>query len=505
MSEHESPWLAGVDPPSWSTLESDIEVDFVVVGAGIFGLTMAYLLRGNGSRVAVVEAGRIGDGTSGHTTGKITSQHGLIYRELLDRHGEKRVLSYARANQQAISQIEETINSLGVDCSFERLPAYLYTRDPRRRRDLEAEQSAAEGLGLPANLTTDIDLPFPIELAIRFDDQAVFDIGPYLVALAQDISSDTGLIFENTRALGIAETADEVTVRTASGQVTASHAIVATLIPFMDRSGFFARMKPSRAYGVAAVLNDDRITGMHINVDSPTRSTRPWSRGNDSGVVVVGENHSVGHRKARPGRWGELERWTRTHFDVESFEYRWSAQDYRSVDQIPYVGRAPLMKRTYVATGFRKWGITNATAAAHMIADLLGGRENDWIAAFDPTRLGDMRTLAQTSLLNLNVAGRFVKGRVQRLLAPSVEDLDLGEGGLVRAKGMTVAAYRGPGGDLHGVSPTCTHLGCTIRWNHAEKSWDCPCHGSRFDVDGTVLNGPATGPLEQIELELGEL
>jgi glycine/D-amino acid oxidase-like deaminating enzyme/nitrite reductase/ring-hydroxylating ferredoxin subunit len=505
MSEHESPWLAGLEPPSWSALESDIDVDFVVVGAGIFGLTMAYLLHGNGSRVAVIEAGRIGDGTSGHTTGKITSQHGLIYRELLDRHGEERALAYAQANQQAISQIEETINSLAIDCSFERLPAYLYTWDARRRGDLEAEHSAAEGLGLPASLTTDIDLPFPIELAIRFDDQADFDIGPYLVALAQDISSDTGLIFENTRALGIAETPDRVTVRTASGRVTASHAVVATLIPFMDRSGFFARMKPSRAYGIAAVLNNDRITGMHINVDSPTRSTRPWSRGNDSGVVVVGEDHLVGHRKARPGRWGELERWTGTHFDVESFEYRWSAQDYQSVDQMPYVGRAPLMKRTYVATGFRKWGLTNATAAAHMIADLLAGRENDWIAAFDPTRLGDARTLAQTSLLNLNVASRFVKGRVQRLIAPSVEDLDLGEGGLVRANRMTVAAYRSPRGDVHGVSPNCTHLGCTIRWNHAEKSWDCPCHGSRFDVDGTVLNGPATRPLEQIELERREV
>lgn len=505
MSEHESPWLAKVDPPSWPTLEGDLEVDVVVVGAGICGLAIASALQEHGSSVAVLEASRVGQGTTGHTTGKITSQHGVVYRNLVERHGQERATAYAQANQQAITEIEERVNRLGIDCSFERLPGYVYTRDPRRRADLEAEHAAAERLGLPASLTTEIDLPFPIELAIRFDDQAMFDVSPYILALAQDLSSDTGLIFENSRAVGITESANEVTVRTAAGLITASHAIVATLIPFMDRSGFFARMKPSRAYGIAALLNNDGIVGMHINVDSPTRSTRPWRTDTGSGIVVVGEGHSMGHRKARPRRWGDLESWARQYFDVESFEYRWSSQDFETVDQMPYVGRAPLMRRTYVATGFRKWGLTNATAAAHVIADLLAGRHSDLVDAFAATRLGDVPTLARTSMLNLQVATRFVKGRLQRLVAPSIEDLDLGEGNLVRANGKAVAAYRDPDDVIHSVSPTCTHLGCTVRWNHAEKSWDCPCHGSRFSVDGAILNGPATEPLERIEIESREL
>jgi len=501
MSEHESPWLANVDPPSWPTLEGDLEVDIVVVGAGITGLTIASVLHADGSSVAVLEADRVGHGTTGHTTGKITSQHGVIYRNLVERHGQERATAYAQANQQAINEIDEKVHRLGIDCSFERLPAYVYTRDPQRRGDLEAEHSASVGLGLPASLTTDIDLPFPIELAIRFDDQAMFDVSPYIHALAQDLNSDTGLIFENSRVVRITESTNEVTVRTASGLVTASNAIVATLIPFMNRSGFFARMKPSRAYGIAALLNNAGITGMHINADSPTRSTRPWRTDNGSGIVVVGEDHSAGHRKARPRRWGELESWARQHFDVESFEYRWSSQDFETVDHMPYVGRAPLMRRTYVATGFRKWGLTNATAAAHTIADLLEGRRSDRVDAFDATRFGDIQTLARTSLLNLQVANRFVKGRLQRLFAPSFEDLGLGEGSLVHANGTTLAAYRGPDGVLHCVSPTCTHLRCTVRWNDAEKSWDCPCHGSRFSVDGAILNGPATEPLERVEIE----
>jgi glycine/D-amino acid oxidase-like deaminating enzyme/nitrite reductase/ring-hydroxylating ferredoxin subunit len=504
MSEHQSPWLAGLAEPSWPELDGELEADVVVVGAGIAGLTVASLLVRDGFRVVVLEAHRVGGGTTGHTTGKITSQHGLIYQELVDLHGEERAAAYGLANEEAIRHIESTVEELEVDCSFRRMPAYIYTTDPRRQADIEAEGAVAQRLGLPANLTTDIDLPFPVAMALRFDDQALFDVGPYLAALATRCSSGSGLVFEGSRAVGISEKGDRVTVRTAGGRVTARTAVITTLIPFMDRSGFFARMAPSRAYGVAAVLASGGLTGMHINVDHPTRSTRPWETEQGTGIVVVGEDHSVGHRQARPGRWGELERWARDHFDVTSFEYRWSSQDFETVDRMPYVGRAPLMRNTYVATGFRKWGLSNATAAAQIIADLVAGRDNARAEVFAANRVGDARAIARTSLLNLHVAGRFVGDRMKRLNAPSLDTLERGEGALVRAGGQTIAAYRDPEDNLHCVSPTCTHLGCTVSWNHAEKSWDCPCHGSRFDVDGTILDGPATEPLPPIEVEQGQ-
>jgi glycine/D-amino acid oxidase-like deaminating enzyme/nitrite reductase/ring-hydroxylating ferredoxin subunit len=501
MSEHRSPWLANLDPPSWPSVEGDLETDVVVVGAGIAGLTVASLLAGDGFSVVVLEANRVGRGTTGHTTGKITSQHGLIYRELIDRHGEKNAAAYAMANEDAIRHIESTVAELGVDCGFRRMPSYVYTTDPRRRGDLEAEAAVAQRLGLRAGLTTDIDLPFPVAMALRFDDQAVFDVGPYMAALATRLTSSSGEIYEGSRAVDISEKGERVLVKTAAGQVTARQAVVTSLIPFMDRSGFFARMKPSRAYGVGALLVSGGLTGMHINADQPTRSTRPWNTDQGTGIVVVGEDHSVGNRRARPGRWGELERWARDHFDVGSFEYRWSSQDFETVDRMPYVGRAPLMTRTYVGTGFRKWGLTNATAAAHVIADLVAGRDNDRAEVFSARRVGDARALARTSLLNLHVASRFVGDRLNRLVAPSLDSLERGDGGLVRADGVTIAAYRDPEDKLHCVSPTCTHLGCTVKWNHAEKSWDCPCHGSRFDIDGAVLDGPATEPLRPAEVE----
>jgi glycine/D-amino acid oxidase-like deaminating enzyme/nitrite reductase/ring-hydroxylating ferredoxin subunit len=465
------------------------------------GLTVASRLDAEGVSVAVLEADRLGHGTTGHTTGKLTSQHGLIYQPLISRYGTEVAAAYAEANQQAIDQIEKQIATMDSDCAFRRLPAYVYTQDPGKVGDLEAEHAAAEGLGLPSSMTDDIGLPFSVEAAVRFEDQAAFHVGLYLSGLAGSLS-DSSYLFENSRATSIDERAGQVTVHTSSGRVRAGHAVVATLIPFNDRTTYFARMRATRAYGVAALLNGDGVEGMHINVDSPTRSTRPWNAdSSSSGVIVVGEDHAVGHGRSAPGRWGALERWARAHFDVASFEYRWSAQDFEPVDALPFVGPAPLSRATLVATGFNKWGLTNATAAADVIVDLIAGRDNRWAAAFDSTRLGDLQAMADTIELNLHIGKSFVLDRVQRFFAPDIAELAHGEGGLVRSSGETVAAYREPDGEVHAVSPTCTHLGCTINWNHAEKSWDCPCHGSRFGIDGAVLNGPATRPLDRVEVD----
>ena len=285
------------------------------------------------------------------------------------------------------------------------------------------------------------------------------------------------------------------------GTVSADIAVVATLIPVFDRGGYFARMKPSRAYGVAARLESGGLEGVHINVGSPTRSTRPWNAGRGAGIVVVGEGHPTGDGSASPGRWGELERWARERFDVDSFEYRWSAQDYTTVDDLPYIGRSPLSKRVHVATGFRKWGLSNGTVAAQILSDLLARRDNPWHATFDAARLGDFESIKPLTEITAQVAKHFVGDRIARLTAPTVDDLEAGEGRIVRSGGDTVGEYRDPEGTVHCVSATCTHLGCTVQWNDAEMSWDCPCHGSRFAVDGTVLAGPATDPLTRVDVE----
>ncbi len=501
MSEHRSVWLATSEQPSFPALDQDLDVDVAVVGAGITGLTAALLLQRDGASVALIEADRVGAGTTGGTTGKVTAQHTLTYAALIDKHGEDKARQYADANLQAIDTIGRLAREASADCQLERAPAFAYTQVADGRERLEAEHAAAVRLGLPATLTTDIDLPFPVELALRFDDQAHFHPGRYTAALARTLAANGAQIFEHTRATDVDERLDHAMVRTRGGDIRAGQVVLATLLPFVDLGGFFAKASPSRAYGIAARLRNDAPAGMHINIGSPTRSTRPWIDGDRRGLIVVGENHPTGHGEAGPGKWGALERWAREHFDVESFEYRWSAQDYTTVDEIPYVGRSPRMTRTFVATGFKKWGLTNGTAAAQVLTDLIAGRDNPWVQVFDATRIGDADTVKKLVEENVHVGKRFVKDRVARLRADTVAHLQPGDGGMVEIDGDTVGAYRDATGAVHAVSITCTHMGCTLHWNGAETSWDCPCHGSRFATDGGVLNGPAVESLDGIDVD----
>jgi glycine/D-amino acid oxidase-like deaminating enzyme/nitrite reductase/ring-hydroxylating ferredoxin subunit len=504
MSQHRSVWLATGDHPTFEPLRSDLDVDVAVVGGGITGLTTALLLQRTGASVAVIEADRIGAGTTGHTTGKLSSQHGIKYQQLIKTAGEEKARIYAQANQQAIGRVRELAEEIGADCNYEAAPSFLYTTSPDGASDLEAEHEAAVRLGLPSSLTTVTDLPFPVEQALRFDDQAHFHAARYTAALARTLAERGVQIVEHTRAVGVAEEGDRATVNTEHGDVRAGHVVIATLLPFLDRGGFFAKVRPKRAYGIAAVLRSGLLTGMHMTIGSTTRSTRPWVDGDRRGIIVVGEDHETGTTDAEPARYGALEDWARSNFDVESFEYRWSAQDFIPADGMPYIGRSPRSSRTFVATGFQKWGLTNGTVAAEILTDLLGGRDHPWLQAFDATRIGDPSTFKDLAKDNLKVGAHFVGDRLLRLRSDSVEDLAPGEGGMVKVDGKTVGAYRSPAGTLHAVSLTCTHMGCTVKWNSAETSWDCPCHGSRFDCDGAVLNGPAVRPLSQVEVQIDQ-
>jgi nitrite reductase/ring-hydroxylating ferredoxin subunit len=215
---------------------------------------------------------------------------------------------------------------------------------------------------------------------------------------------------------------------------------------------------------------------------------------------VVGNGHETGAEPDTEAKYADLEQWTRSTFDVEAIDYRWSSQDYSTPDRLPYVGHSPLSRNVLVATGFHKWGLSNGTAAAVMLADLLAGRDNAWLPTFDAGRIGDAKAVGELIKDNLKVGKEFIGGRVARVKAIPAAELEPGHGGLVDVDGETLGAYRDPDGDLHAVHPTCTHLGCPLRWNPAETSWDCNCHGSRFDADGFILDGPTVEPLEQVEL-----
>ncbi len=240
---------------------------------------------------------------------------------------------------------------------------------------------------------------------------------------------------------------------------------------------------------------------MGLSVDAPSRSTRPWLDPGAEGLIVVGNDHQTGKQNDTARAYRDLEDWARATFDVEAVEYRWSSQDFTTPDKLPYVGRVPLTSRTLVATGFAKWGLSAGTAASSILADIIAERHNPWLSVFDATRVGGPHTLAGVAKDNLVVGSDFVRGHLGRVKASSLEHLAPGEGGVVEIDGHSVGAYRDPAKQVHAVSLFCSHLGCSVSWNNAETTWDCPCHGSRFDIDGSVIDGPAVTPLKRVQVD----
>jgi glycine/D-amino acid oxidase-like deaminating enzyme/nitrite reductase/ring-hydroxylating ferredoxin subunit len=499
--KHLSFWIDTTPHTNYPVMLGNTSVDVAVLGGGITGLTAAVLLKRLGKTVAVIEARRIAEGVTGHTTAKVTSQHKLIYDTLIDKHGEQKARLYAEANEAAIDRIEAFVNEKSIDCDFRRLPAYAYTENANVLSQLKAEVAAAQKVGLPASFVREAPLPFPIKGAVRFENQAQFHVRKYLLPLAEEIPGDGSHLFENTRALDIKEGL-QCKVETDRGNVIAKDVIVATHIPFTFKGQFWGKVTPQREYGVAAKVGPTQASeGMFINAGAPTRSVRTASRDGEIALIVVGETHKTGEEPDTEQRYRNLEEWARERFGVTEFENRWSSQDYSSFDGLPYVGRiGARSKHVYVATAFAAWGITNGTAAAILLSDLIAGKESRWADLYDSTRTSPF---ASKNLYGegASQAVHLVKDRFEGA-REATSTVGPGEGRIIGRPGDQTAVYRDRLGEIHAVSARCTHLGCIVSWNPAEASWDCPCHGSRFSVDGEVLQGPAVRDLEKKELDL---
>jgi len=490
-----SVWAATTPDVPFPSLDHDIQADVAVVGAGITGLTTAYLLQKSGVDVVVLESDQVGSGVTGYTTAKITSLHALTYAKLERTVGETKTRLYGAANQAALEKIDSIVQELSIDCEFERQACFTYAESSEHLREIEAEVEVASRVGLPAEFVSQIDLPFQIAGAIRFNDQAMFHPRKYLLGIASYLAEQGALIFENTRALTITGS-NPATVVTAGGNVIANHVVMATHFPFFDKGLYFARAFARRSYALAMTLKNDAPQGMYISVDEPTRSYRPCTTVSSAGAVIGGQGHKPGQESDTPSHYEALESWAKERFDAQSIDYRWSAQDYITSDGVPFVGRSHLWsKGIWLATGFKKWGITNGTAAAMVIHDLISGKDNPWASLYDPTRAEPLRHPTLALKENLNAGVEMVKGHLAGG-SNDVDTLPIGEGAVIKIDGKKTAAYRHEDGTLSTVSAKCTHLGCIVSFNKAEKSWDCPCHGSRFDVEGKVINGPAVRDLE---------
>ena len=499
--ERISYWIDSTEPTSYPSLASDLEVDVAVVGAGITGLTVAYLLAREGRSVAVLDSKRIVRGVTGYTTAKLTAGHGLVYRDLIDSFGQERARVYAESNQAAIARVRELTSELGIDCDLERASNYVYGESPEEVERILAEVEAAQRLGLPASFVSETPLPYDVAGAIRLDDQAQFHPRKYLLPLAAAIERAGGRIFEETRALAVDE-GSPCQVRTSRGAVRARDVVLASHIPFLDRGLFFTKVHPHRSYALAARVDPDRIPdGMFLNAGTPTRSVRSILHDGERLLLVGGDGHKPGEEPHTGQRYKNLEEFARRFDPNADVTHTWSTQDYLSVDKVPYVGQLRRRSRhVFVATGFGKWGMSNGTVAATILADLVLGRENGWLELYDSKRVEARASARKFVSENAHVARHFVGDRVRPPGDRAAEELRPGEGTVVRRGGRLVAVSRGEDGALTSLSAVCTHLGCVVAWNPAERSWDCPCHGSRFAADGTVIQGPAVADLEAREL-----
>ena len=496
-------WLDSTPPTDYPPLRQELDVEVCVVGGGIAGLTTAYLLRQAGARVAVVEAERIVRRVTGHTTAKITSLHDLIYDQLIKRAGRGHAQRYADAQQAAIERIASLVDQLGIDCDFRRTDAYTYTESEQDLPSIHAEVDAARALGLPASFTDQTPLPYPVRGAITFTNQAEFHPRKYLLALAEALVRAGGHIFEQTRAVGFHDAAEgrPCRIATTGGDIRANDVVLATHVPVHDPALYFARLFPKRSYVLGCRLGGPAPRGVFIGTDPGHHSVRSTPAGGGELVLIGGEGHKTGQGGDTRERVRALECWARERFDVRSVDYRWAAQDPHTPDNVPFIGRlAPTSKHLWVATGFGGWGMTNATVAAMLLADLIVGRENPWAPAFDPGRF-NTESVAPVVKENLNAATHLIGDRFRVAREERLADVALapGEGAVVRIGGQPVAVSRDAQGALSAVSAVCRHIGCYVAWNSAEQTWDCPCHGSRYAADGTVLEGPANENLERLQ------
>ena len=493
-------WIDTTPSTDYPSLSGDLEADVAIVGAGITGITAAYLLSRAGRSVVLVDKGRIAMSETGHTTAHIVSTTDADYREMIEVHGQDAARTDTEAIRSAVDLIRSLVGELAIDCGWKAVDGYLYAEEEKDRTYLQRQHEDLRRAGMESEWVDRVPLPFPTVGGLRYRNQYLFHVRHYLLPIAEAAVRNGARIFENTLIDDVqnAEKDGRCVVKSEEGSIRARHVLLATHVPLNDRGTLWTKMHVTRTYVVAAPIAPGRIPdALFWDTAYPYHYTRLLDTGKGLFLVVGGEDRAVGKEDNGQARYEALEEYCRARFGVTTFSHRWSGQINEPADMLPFIGESSHGRNVWMSTGYSGTGMTYGTLSAMLLADFALERENRFAKLYDPARknVGSILENVVTKLSAIP-ARLFEKVTHLDVEATSVAEVGEGEGKIASVGGTKVAVAR-IDGEVRALDPTCTHMGCTVAWNGAEKSWDCPCHGSRFDTRGEVLNGPASAPLAQ--------
>lgn len=500
-------WIVDSKETNYPILEKDETADVCVIGGGIVGAVTAYLLIQKGLNVIVLEKSKICMGVTANSTAKLTSQHGLFYKYLENEYGLNFAKSYLESNEQGIQLAEEIVKKENIDCDFEKKDAYVFATNISELEKIKQEIEVLEKIGFNAEYIENIDIPAENVIgSIKFKNQAQFNARKYTIQLFERISKKGAKIFENSKVEKIEKIGEKYSIKSGKNRVTAKKVVIATHYPIKNFPGiYFSKMYQDKTYAIAVDTgkkeNENIIEGMYIQSSEPIISFRTAKYNGKNLLIVAGSGHKTGQTNIKmEDNFINLENYIKKYYPDAKVMFKWSTEDCVTLDKIPYIGKfSNLLPNMYVATGFKKWGMSTAHVAGKIISDLILKKESKYANMYTATRLEPIR--------NIKEFGNILKESTNSLFFNKMksantmyDDIKLGDGGVVDLNGKKVGIYKRDDGEVFAVKPYCGHLGCLVSWNNLEKTWDCPCHGSRYDYMGNIITEPTVNNLHRIDL-----
>ena len=496
-------WVESTKTTNYKRLDTDITTDVCIIGGGITGIATAYMLSKQSKRldITILEADKIAMGVTANTTAKVTSQHGLFYDYLNTTFGIETAKKYLTSNEQAIKTIENIVNTEKINCDFVKEDSYVYTCEEKNDVKIKQEQLALQALDYNSEYVIETPLPFKVISAIKFPNQAQFHPRKYLLALAEILEKEDVHIYENTKVVDIKHKNGYYEIYANDCKVICKYLVLSTHYPIKNFPGmYFIKMYQDSSYAIGIETNKEVFDGIYLSCDTPVTSFRNIMQENGKKLLIVGGSaHKTGATNVDiEDSYLNLENYIKTIYPDAQVKYRWMTEDCVSLDKIPYIGEfSKFLPNMYVATGYKKWGMTTSHVAAQIITDKILNKENEFEKIFTATRLEPIKNSAEFG--NMLKQSTYSLA-INKMKSPIIDYTQLknDSGGVVDYNGEKLGIYKDKNGKIYAVVPYCKHLGCELSWNNLEKTWDCPCHGSRYDYKGNIITEPTIEPLTTV-------